>query len=319
MLPSIRHCPKKRNWWVTMIYKHLLFIVNEYSRNGKRFTNEIHHILENYDVTYTIHFTEHKRHGSTLAEHFANTIDDETLIVAVGGDGTLNEVASGIVIANKNIPIAYIPAGSGNDFAQARNLPKNIETSIKRLFTITEATELDVIVTHTKEKPIIAVNSLGFGLDGKVISKLESSKSKETIGRFSYLSKVLSAYFEQQAFPISIKTTENTYSFKEVVLVVCANQKYFAGGIPIHPLADPMDGMIDVVLIEKVSFFELLKLIGSVLINENHLSHKKVHSFRSERLTLNVDTPQFGQRDGELIANDTYELVMETQKLLFWI
>lgn len=302
-----------------MKLKHLLFIVNEHSRKGKKFTRQLHRIMKNYDISYDVHLTEYKKHGVELARQFTQTIDEQTLIIAVGGDGTLNEVIAGSVSTNIDVPIAYIPTGSGNDFARARKLSKNIETNIKRILSIKEPTELDILTTEANHEPIVAVNSVGFGLDGRVIYKLGQNKNKETIGKISYLLTVLSAYFSQKPFPITIKSSDKSYHFDDTFLVVFANHKNFAGGIPIHPLALATDEIIDVVVLKNVNFIELLKLIFKVLVNESHLSHKKVHSFRDHSWHLTLHTPQYGQRDGEVINEDTYTMTIKTRKKKFWL
>lgn len=299
---------------------HLVFIVNEHSRKGKKFTAEIHDLLHHYDhVTYDIHLTEYRKHAVDIAETLSKEMDSNSLLVAVGGDGTLNEVVQGMVQSKTDRPIGYIPTGSGNDFAQSRNLSKKIKENIDRILSITEPTVLDVLLGQMKDGPIVAVNSTGYGIDGTVISKMEKNRNKETVGRLSYLMNVISGYFSQKAFPVTIKTPEKDYHFDESMLVLCANQKYFAGGIPVHPLADATDGMIDLLVAEKVTFFELLSILIKIMTKESHLSHKKLHAYRTTSCQVTVGKPQYGQRDGELIDPSNTSLEVTTVKLPFWL
>lgn len=299
---------------------HLIFIVNEHSRKGKKFTSDLHDLLNNYkQVTYDIHITEYRKHAVEIADSLSRSIGSNSLLVAVGGDGTLNEVVQGVVQSKADIPIAYIPTGSGNDFAQSRNLSKKISESIDHILSISEPTVLDVLLGQMKDGPIVAVNSTGYGIDGTVISKMKKNRNKETVGRLSYLMNVLSGYFSQKPFPVTIKTPEKDYFFEESMLVLCANQKYFAGGIPIHPLADATDGMIDLLVAEKVTFFELLSILIKIMTKESHLSHKKLHAYRATSCQVSVGKPQYGQRDGELIDPSNTTLDVTTIKLPFWL
>lgn len=300
-------------------YTHLIFIVNEFSRKGKHTRKAIRDHMLRYSLTYEIHTTQYKRHAVELACTFSDEKADDCLIIAVGGDGTLNEVVEGICRSAKKRAVSYLPTGSGNDFARSHDLSRSIEISLERILSKAEETELDVITGVSDAENLIAVNSLGFGIDGMVIAKLDNNKKKKTAGKFSYLLSVFSAYFAQKSFSMSIHNESLNLSFDEILLIVCANNKYFGGGIPIHPLADPQDQYIDIVIAEKVSFLELLQILYRILSSESHLSHKKIHTYRVKSCTLKFDTPQYGQRDGELIEKHTHLITIDTIKQHFWV
>lgn len=300
-------------------YSHLIFIVNEHSRKGKNTRSSITRRMSNYSLSYEIHTTNYKQHAVELACHFAREHEDDTLIIAVGGDGTLNEVVKGITQSKVNRPVSYIPTGSGNDFARSHDLSKSIEMSLERIINKNRPVEIDILDCHTDSEHFTAVNSIGFGIDGMVISKLDQTTSKQKIGRSSYLLSVLSAFFSQKPFSLSIQSDQLSISHPSVLLVVCANHKFFGGGIPIHPLADATDAFIDIVVAEKVSFLELLQILYMLITRETHLSHKKMHTYRVRSCSLTIDSPQYGQRDGELIDQNSRSLSVTTTKQLFWI
>ncbi|MDZ7834160.1 MAG: acylglycerol kinase family protein [Alkalibacterium sp.] len=116
-----------------MTERRLIFIVNEFSTKGKKSSHEIRQTMQRYSNDYEIHLTRYKRHATSLAEQLAAGIQKNSLIVAVGGDGTLNEVVKGLVNGNHSLPLAYVPTGSGNDFARSMNLPLTIEGSIRNI------------------------------------------------------------------------------------------------------------------------------------------------------------------------------------------
>lgn len=275
--------------------------------------------MKHYGNTYDIHITQYPQHATALAEHLSAKVDEDSLIVAVGGDGTLNEAVQGLLNAESPLPLAYIPTGSGNDFARSLDLPLTIEASISNILKTDSPTLLDVLIGTSDYSDIVAVNSIGFGLDGMVINKIDQTKNKQTIGKFSYLASVLSAYFSQKAFPLKLTTDEQSYIYGETLLIVCTNNKFFGGGIPIHPKAVATDSRIDLVIAEKVSFKELLSILFSILTTQNHLKHPKLHSHRVASCSFMLYTPQYGQRDGELINKSLQNMSVRTVKHPFWI
>jgi len=300
-------------------YSHLLFIINEHSRKGKNTRKLITRHMKKHSLTFELHTTEYKRHAVELAYRFSQDQPQDSLIIAVGGDGTLNEVVKGLTLSKVKRAVSYIPTGSGNDFARSHDLSKSIEMSLERIINKNKPVELDILNCQTDTEELIAVNSIGFGIDGMVISKLDQTKNKQTIGKFSYLLSVLSAFFSQHPFSLDITSEKGSFSHPSVLLVVCANHKFFGGGIPIHPLADATDTFIDVVVAEKVNFLELLQILYMLITKETHLNHRKLHTYRLSSCRLSIDSPQYGQRDGELIDKNTKTVSVSTIKQLFWL
>lgn len=304
---------------MTSHYTHLAFIINEHSRKGKNTHRLITKHMKKYTLTYELHTTEFKRHAIELACVLAQKNGDASLIIAVGGDGTLNEVVKGVTQSNVTQPVSYIPTGSGNDFAHSHDLSKSIEMSLERIINKNSPTELDILDCQTDNEELIAVNSIGFGIDGMVISKLDQTTNKQKMGKFSYLFSVISAFFSQKPFSLHIDSEEVSVNYPSVLLVVCANHKFLGGGIPIHPIADPNDAFIDIVVAEKVNFLELLQILYMMITKEAHLGHKKMHAYRVRSCKLTLDSKQYGQRDGELIDKNTQTLSVTTMKQSFWI
>lgn len=297
---------------------HLIFILNEHSRNGKLFSKNSSKVLSQFAVTYEIHKTNKAGHAKQLAVELSSSLKNGTKLIIVGGDGTLNEVINGLESAESKIAVGYVPTGSGNDFARSHQLASNFKSAINHVIELNHPRSLDILKITDGSETLHAVNSFGIGLDGMVNYSLEHSKNKERFGPFSYFSTILSAYFSQKSFSVSITQNSQTIHFAEALLVVSVNHKFFGGGIPIHPKADPEDELIDVVVAEKVSFIELIMLLLRVLINQSHLSHKKLHTFKTSQCITELDSIQYGQTDGEWMeVQGQYKT--ETKKRLFWI
>ncbi|EXJ22809.1 Transcription regulator [Alkalibacterium sp. AK22] len=301
------------------VFSHLVFIVNEHSRRGRQVVRTLRKLMKAYNYTYGIYRTEYPGHAAELAEVLSKEYSPTSLLIAVGGDGTLNEVINGVITSLVRRPVSYIPTGSGNDFARSHDLSRSIEMTLKRILLKSAPVELDVLFYSSDAASFSAVNSFGFGVDGMVIRKLEENQKKQHTGKFAYLLSVLSAFFEQQSFSLTLKTNTDTYYFEDALLVVCCNHKFFGGGIPIQPLADPADGLLDIVVAEKVTFVQLLHILYKLLTKESHLNHPKLHSYRVSSCSLHIDPPQYGQRDGELIKKNVSQIQVKTLRQLFWL
>ncbi|WP_080146221.1 diacylglycerol/lipid kinase family protein [Marinilactibacillus piezotolerans] len=299
-------------------YPHLIIILNEHARKGRKILGEIQSFLNDYSGTHQLYLTEYKGHAAEIAQSLSASQNNHMRLIIVGGDGTLNEVISGLEQAGLSLPVGYIPAGSGNDFARSHQLSSKAETAINRILSLKHPKSLDILTILHEEKKYAAVNSFGIGLDGRVNASLDRSKNKSQLGQFAYFAAILSAYRSQSPFSLKAQIENKTVQFPEILLAVCVNHKYFGGGIPIHPEADPEDSEFELVVAEKVNWVELMIILARVLMNQSHLSHKKLHTFKISACTLNTDTSQYGQTDGEwLEMNGNYQI--QIKQRLFWI
>jgi YegS/Rv2252/BmrU family lipid kinase len=298
---------------------HVLFILNQTSRKGKVAHKRLKELLNESSFSHDIYLTQAPKHAKQLAQELGEQLKENQRLIVVGGDGTLNEVVSGLQEKNLNVPIGYIPAGSGNDFARSHNISTNINKALRRILAATTSTNLDILELHQDGKKQYAVNSTGAGIDGMVIKHVESKKSKEQIGGFSYFAAILSAVKKQQAFKVSVQTKEHTTQFEEALLVIGVNHKYIGGGINVHPQASPKDGLVNVVVVEKVSFLEVIRILFQIVTGARHLSHKKIHNFIDAHPCIQVFSNQFGQQDGELIEVSTTPWQFQLTKQFFWL
>lgn len=311
--------------------KKLFFIVNETSGSGKaRFIEEIVKSLQtDYSFTAELHKTVSAGHAPALARSLAEKVDKEqsnAILVTVGGDGTLNEVISGLGSDYPQVPIGFIPTGSGNDFARTHQLALKPESALKHILELDEPRLLDVLnYTDMKTgKAGFAVNSLGIGIDATVIhllnqTKLKKRMAKSGLGKSSYLSAAISAFSQQSPFSVTYETNGNKRTIEESILTLCSNNPYLGGGIRLSPHSSPTDALLELVIAEKLSFGELLKLLYLVLKNGRHLDHPKVHLMISKEFTVHIHQPQYGQKDGEEIEKDAHYYKFSTFKQAFWL
>lgn len=311
---------------------HLIVNVQAGAGNAKKVYAISKEFLNKKNIEFIPYFTEYAGHEKKITRYLLKkilmewkpTIDNFPLLVVLGGDGTLHEVIN-VLQDHPNIPIGYIPGGSGNDFARGVSLSRNTKEALVRLTSLTQPSPVKVIhaeFKNTDTKRII-LNNIGIGLDANIVTTANHSKTKKLLnklhlGSLTYLSAVFKVVHKQEAFPISFKTDTHYLSFEKAYLCSITNHPYFGGGVAIDPTASPYEDEISVVLIEKINIFEILYLAVKIL-SKKHLTSKYVHHFKSNQLEITSNTNQFGQTDGEIIGNEAYHVNCHLTDHLFWL
>lgn len=299
--------------------RFLHIIVNQQSRKSDAVFKQLLVKLPDYTKNYKIHITDNIHQLEQIIQEFKDSIDPESLVVTVGGDGSLNQTVTFFEKYHLKNDLGYIPSGSGNDFARTHKIPIKTGAAIEHLFNVKKAKEISIIHATQGEHEHYAVNSLGLGLDGLVNQMINSNKNKKSLGRSSYITGVLSAFKQQEKFPVSLKVDEDIYSFDQVQLVLIANNPYFGGGIKIVPDADGTDDLLEIVIAEDVSGGDLFSILPRLLMNQSHLSHSNIYSYKGREIALFTESEQYAQKDGEVFKQKGFAYKLTTRKRTFWI
>lgn len=188
------------------------------------------------------------------SDYVQNTLensDEDINFKVYGGDGTINEVVTGIVRSSSQRGyMSVMPTGTGNDLI--------------RTVTAEGINEIDVLTMNDK----FAVNAINTGFDLEVVQKAAEFKKKPFIsGSLAYILGIISALTNKFGKMLTIdyvdkNGTEKTYK-GECLLVVAANGCYYGGGFKASPSADVTDGLIDLMIVKKVSRFRFISLVGA--------------------------------------------------------
>lgn len=315
-----------------------IFIVNPKAGSGLagRIWPQLAAALKTAQIDFTSHMTEYAGHAidlsRSLARKLPQTTSNATVFVVVGGDGTVNQVLNGLRLAERpQIPIAYFPAGSGNDFARSLGLPKDISTFVHHLGEIQQATSLNIFNAnidapdtpgYLQQKYLI--NNFGIGLDAFVVHLANHSPAKEKLNRWhlgslAYLSNLWTVLRKRPVFKIKVSCNERTYHFDHACLVTLTNIAYFGGGVNIVPTADPHDTELDLIVVENHPFWQLFGLISMILTNGHHLKSDKVHLFKTQAITISCQPAQYGQMDGEDMGQHEFIIKAQNSHHPFWI
>ena len=268
--------------------KKILFIINPVSGIGKqkKIVSIISHRLNLKLFDHSIRYTQYSHHSIEIAKEAAGKGID--IVVAVGGDGSINDVATGIL--KSNTAMAIIPAGSGNGLANYFKIPLNISKAID-IINSYNITEIDTATIN--DKPFISIAGIGF--DALIAEKFESTKQR---GFWTYFRLTISEYFKYlpQEYTIFI---DNKQIKRTALLISFANSNQFGFNASIAPKASVVDGFIDLCVVNKMSAFKAA-LIAHKLFIKNIDTSKYVEIFKIKEAVVSCKTPESSHVDGDV-------------------
>lgn len=298
---------------------YLHFIINKQSKNGQQVYKTLLIELPKYTQKYQLYPTKNIQELDNLLVLFKKSIAHDDIIVIVGGDGSLNHFISLYQKHQLNHSLAYIPSGSGNDFARTHSIPFETSQALQHLFQHAHYQKISFIDAQENSTKHYAVNSIGFGIDGLVNQLVNKKGTKKRFGVAAYLSVLGSAFTQQTKFPVTLRIDQGEFKFKDAQLVLVANNPFFGGGIEILPHADSSNDHLDILIANNVSLHHLFSIIFKIFTNKNHLDHPNFHYFQSKQVEIISDAKQYGQKDGEVFKQNNNCYSFKKSLIPFWI
>jgi YegS/Rv2252/BmrU family lipid kinase len=262
----------------------------------------IERALADRAIAYDIRMTEASGvsgSGAGLAE--AAALEGAGVVVACGGDGTVNQVATGLLRARDRdasvrASLAVIPVGTGNDFAKLLGTAASFDAAIDAIAN-GPVRMFDSGVAEWDGGQATFVNAFGTGIDVEVVRQIRRLSLPAPLTYFVGLARALARY---RPIPIRLRTGERTIESR-IMMVAIANGRCVGGSFNICPSALPDDGAFDVCVIRAVSL-AATPLLAARIVRGRHRGHPAVEFLRSADVTVEItgDTPLFFQVDGEL-------------------
>ena len=245
-----------------------------------------------------IYLTEKEGDATRFAKDAIQQGQD--LVVAAGGDGTLNEVINGIAPFADRIQIGLVPLGTGNDFARTLALPGSIEDCIQILRTgKTRAIDL-VRVTSDQVRYFVNVSAGGFS--GTVNEKL-TPEIKKTWGPLAYLRSAAAAFPELRSYRTTIVLDDGAPFQANLYNAIIANGRFVAGGTEVAPEAVADDGLLDLILVLRKPVSEIAVVIAQMLAGK-HLGNHGIVFQRAKKILVSSNPGMWFNVDGELVGNE---------------
>jgi diacylglycerol kinase (ATP) len=292
------------------------FIVNSTCKLSKKAKLAIQLCCENEFLTCTFSRTNGPKHAIDLAKKAV--VDGSDVIVAVGGDGTCNEVVNGMMKEVKcSSKFAIIPNGTGNDFHRMIGEfdPEQFVTKLVNR----QSNHIDLIQVNLNHDMRFALNIAGCGFDGYVVNLLDKQREKWKIGgKISYAFAILRAFFLFKKSKLSIKTDAFDYDGKALLIVAC-NGSTFGHGLVVYPEARLNSGKIGVTLFGDVSLWDYIKYLRRIKKGIK-IKHPEVHYLETDEMSINAGKSNlFVECDGELISsgNPEFKIVPRAIQLVY--
>ncbi len=270
--------------------KRILFIINPNS--GKKKTENIRKAiskqidLQNHDVS--IMYSKYAGHAIELSKEAV--VDNMDVVVAVGGDGTVNEIASQLV--NTNTILGIVPLGSGNGLARHLGIPRNIKKSVE-IISNSIVTKIDTATINNKFFTSIA----GIGFDAMIADKFAKGKTRGFTG---YFNLIINEYFRYNLGNYTLSFNDKPKSDHKALFIAFANSNQFGYSTTIAPSACLTDGLLDVCIVRKPKFLSLPR-IAMLLFSKKIGKSSDIQIVKAGRISVTRENEDMVNIDGEPI------------------
>ena len=311
-----------------------LVIVNPASADGatREKWPKIASDLRTHFGPYSVAMTEAPGHARTLAAEAA--MQGTKFIIACGGDGTISEVANGIMDSNSAAELGVLPAGTGSDFRRSIGVPANVAAAARALrdgrTKIVDAVRVAFINDKRERETRYSVNVASFGLSTKVLDHASSGEAKKWLPGFtprklgsklSYAAATVQTTLAASPADVLVQIDGEAERRLRVAEFCVANARYYGGAMKIAPDAKLDDGYFDVVTIGDASSFRLLTNAPRLYFGAHLRMSEVTHALAKQVIARSADKDKQVrvELDGEVVGRlpATFEIVPRALRVRF--
>lgn len=222
------------------------------------------------------------------------------LVIAAGGDGTVNEVVNGGVSAGWSGPLGIVPLGTANDFAVSLGLPEEVGPAFR---VAVGGTDRSVDLPRVNDRWFVNVSTGGFGA---VATEDTPPETKDLLGPLAYLITGVQKFTELRPSPARFSTPEGECYDGDVMLYAVGNGRQTGAGSRLTPEAQMDDGELDVTIVPGMTRMDFMGLVPR-LRSGAHVDDPQVLHFRTAHLVVESDEPLSVNADGEAVPGERFE------------
>jgi diacylglycerol kinase (ATP) len=265
-------------------------------------------LLQRHDIT----LYETTRAGQAVALASDALRAGYELIVAAGGDGTINEVVNGLASDFAQATLGLIPLGTGNDLSRTLEIPADPLAALNLAMT-GEPRRLDVMKAETIDRMTYGINVAAGGFSGQVDEVL-SEELKATWGPLAYLLGAVRVVPDLTGYETALAWEDGPVERLEVLNIIVANGRTVAGGFQVASVANPEDGFLDVVIVRYGGVLDLAD-VAARLLTGNYLESDQVVHRRTRRVQIASHPGMWFNVDGELFTKQPLTFTVLPQAL----
>jgi len=287
-----------------MTKKNIHFIINPISGTGKQkdILRKIEQIIDEEIYSCQLHFTERKNHATAIAQELSKSSSD--IIVAVGGDGTVNEISKALV--NTESVMGIIPTGSGNGLARHLKIPRNIKKALK-LINDGNMCRIDTCSANDH----FFINVSGIGYDGHIAQVFSNSTKR---GIKTYVKLIASEWSSYTPKKYRIEVNNKIVFEDKALLVSFANASQYGNNAHISPTSVIDDGKLEICIIKPFRIHEIPRMLISLIRQRLHVN-KNVLTIPCTNANIKQENAK-AHLDGEPInLNNQIELKIKPRSL----
>ena len=302
-----------------------VLIVNPKSANGatgrnwSRIDQEIRRGLQtNYDVK----FTERLGHATELTREAIK--DGYELVVAVGGDGTINEVVNGFFLDSRSLnpdaTLAVMSIGTGSDFVRTLEFPTTPFEAAERIrsrkvWTV-DLGRCSFVDFDGEQRSRFFINIAGFGVEGAVVDKANRT-TKALGGPISFVWAILTTFLTYKNKLTRYRIDDSPEEEKILNTFAVANGRFYGGGTKAAPKAQLDDGLFDIISVGDIGFLTLVYNLGKFR-NGTYLEDPRVSFWRGRTVVASSEETQLVEMDGEVVGHlpARFEILPNAMKLI---
>lgn len=260
---------------------------------GKKALRAVETVLTGKQIEYEVHITEAPGHGTEIARELSQQPD--TVIIAMGGDGSCSEVLNGIENFD-NVTVGFIPCGTGNDYSHACGIPSDYTKAVN-LILEGEVGYTDFLEVNDRR----CLNICGAGMDVDVLVRYSTMKHFK--GKLKYLASLIDTLLHLRFHKIKLIKEDGTEEEHSVFLVSLCNGKYIGGGMAISPNSVTNDGIMDVVVVNEIKPSKVLGLLLKFLRGGKHINMPCTEVLHCKAAGIEILDDAKIQIDGEVLDN----------------
>jgi len=267
--------------------KKIIFIVNPISGTGGKESvlNQLNERIDKAKYETEVIYTERAGHAVEIAAKAA--ADSVDFVIAIGGDGTVNEIARSLV--HTNTAVGIIPCGSGNGLARHLQIPMDTRRAIDVINNgLVNTIDFGII----NKIPFFC--TCGVGFDAFVSLKFANSGRR---GLLTYLEQTLHESLKYQPETYEIESEDGTTKYK-AFLIACANAAQYGNNAYIAPLAELNDGLLDVTILEPFTVLDVPSLAFQ-LFNKTLDQNSRIKTIKCKKLRIHRNHPGVVHFDGD--------------------